>query len=278
MALALLAHAHDRNTVALTVDHGLRKEAATEAKQVSKWLKAHGMQHHTLKWKAPKAKQNRAREARYVLLAQWCKKHGVSQLLLAHHRDDQAETLLLRLKRGSHIAGLAAMRAAQEMEGITLLRPFLTVPKARLIATLEARGQEWIEDPSNENTVYDRNRLRKLLAKLPNREEVLANLAASAEKLGQLREAGVQEKEAFLAAHVRSGSLDAKALEAAGKDLAFAVLSALLVEAGGAAYPPRFASLERLCKTLLAGDCRVTLGGCIVTRKKGYITFRPEHT
>jgi tRNA(Ile)-lysidine synthase len=272
MALALLAHAYDENTVALTVDHGLRKEAALEAKHVGKWLKARGMEHHTLKWKAPKAKQTLARDARHALMAAWCKKRGITQLLLAHHQGDQAETLLLRLKRGSHITGLAAMQPVAEREGLILLRPLLALPKARLIATCKAAKQAWVEDPSNENMAHDRNRLRKLLAELPNREEVEANLAKAAEKLGELRQAGEREKEAFLEAHFQDGGLDAKALEKADKDLAFAVLSQLLANP----YPPRFTSLERLYGKLTAGDCRATLSGCIITRRKGRITIRPE--
>ena len=102
-------------------------------------------------------------DAPRLAFADWCREHGATYLLTAHHADDQAETLLLRLKRGSHVSGLSAMPLIRGMPGLLLLRPLLPVAKARLETTLEARGQRWIEDPSNRNEAYDRAQLRALM-------------------------------------------------------------------------------------------------------------------
>ena len=128
---------------ALIVDHGLRPEAAAEARQVAAWLRARRIDHHVLRWAGAKPAtgiQAAAREARYRLLGDWCRAAGVLHLLLGHHLDDQAETVALRQARQSGAEGLAGMAAVRELAGLRLLRPFLTVPKTRLLATLEGAG------------------------------------------------------------------------------------------------------------------------------------------
>ena len=159
--------------VGLTVDHRLREGAAEEAEQVSVWLRELGLSHHTLVWEAGKtmshldsSPQAAAREARFNLLVQWCLANHTSKLLIAHHSDDQAETFLQRLVRGSGIDGLASMRASVRRNEVILLRPLLVRPKADLIATCEALGQAWINDPSNQDQKYSRVRLRNLLEAL----------------------------------------------------------------------------------------------------------------
>src|SRR5262245_21437394 len=136
LALTLLLHDWARRQrgvlTALTVDHGLRPEAAAEARQVARWLRARGIRHRVLTWRpAGEARrgglQAAARAARYRLLGAWCRANGVLHLALAHHREDQAETLLLRLARGSGLDGLAAMAAVSEREGVRLIRPLLAV-------------------------------------------------------------------------------------------------------------------------------------------------------
>src|SRR5689334_12818293 len=151
LALALLADRWARacggRVTALTVDHGLRPEAAREARQVGRWLKASGIRHVILRWSPPAMKktatarlanlQAAARDARYELLCGWCRQHAVLHLLLAHHRDDQAETLLLRLARGSGLDGLAAMAPLVERSAVRLLRPLLAVPKTAITGYLD---------------------------------------------------------------------------------------------------------------------------------------------
>ena len=110
--------------------------------------------------------QAAAREARYRLLCGHCRALGILHLALAHQRDDQAETFLLRLGRGSGLDGLAGMAPVTERDGVRLLRPLLPVPRGRLAATLQSWGQDWIDDPTNENTAHTRIRLRRLLPSL----------------------------------------------------------------------------------------------------------------
>ena len=176
--------------VAVTVDHGLRPESRTEAKAVQRLARELKIAHQTVKWigeKPATGLQEAARNARYALLAKAARKLGASHLVTAHTLDDQAETVLLRLSRGSGLTGLGGMARASELDGLTLLRPFLVVPKARLIATLDAAGIPFAEDPSNLDPRFTRPRLRALMPTLaeeglaPERLSVLARRVRRAE-------------------------------------------------------------------------------------------------
>ncbi|AWM03333.1 tRNA lysidine(34) synthetase TilS [Bradyrhizobium amphicarpaeae] len=150
----------------VTIDHGLRREAAREAREVKRLAAELGLPHRTLRWRGAKPKTGlpaAAREARYRLLAQAARAAGASHVLTAHTRDDQAETLLMRLLRGSGLAGLSAMAPHSERDGIVLARPLLEVPKAQLIATLKRAGIGFADDPTNRDTAFTRPRLRALL-------------------------------------------------------------------------------------------------------------------
>ncbi|MDA9446642.1 MULTISPECIES: tRNA lysidine(34) synthetase TilS [Bradyrhizobium] len=150
----------------VTIDHGLRREAAREAREVKRLATELGLPHRTLRWRGAKPKTGlpaAAREARYRLLAQAARAVGASHVLTAHTRDDQAETLLMRLLRGSGLAGLSAMASLSERDGIVLARPLLEVPKAQLIATLKRARIGFADDPTNRDTAFTRPRLRALL-------------------------------------------------------------------------------------------------------------------
>ncbi|MHC4050057.1 tRNA lysidine(34) synthetase TilS [Bradyrhizobium sp. 25ACV] len=150
----------------VTIDHGLRREAAREAREVKRLATELGLPHRTLRWRGAKPKTGlpaAAREARYRLLAQAARAVGASHVLTAHTRDDQAETLLMRLLRGSGLAGLSAMASLSERDGIVLARPLLEVPKSQLIATLRRARVGFADDPTNRDTAFTRPRLRALL-------------------------------------------------------------------------------------------------------------------
>ena len=126
--------------IAVTVDHGLRPEAAREAREVKRLAGTLEVPHRTLRWTGTKPNTGlpaAAREARYRLLAQAARASGATHILTAHTRDDQAETLLMRMLRGSGIAGLAAMTRETDRGGVRLARPLLDVSKSQLIATLK---------------------------------------------------------------------------------------------------------------------------------------------
>ena len=147
-----------------TVDHGLRQGSQDEAQSVGKQARALRLPHAVLQWRGAKPKtgiQDAARDARYALLIAHARKIGADAIAVAHHADDQAETILMRLAAGSGLAGLSGMKAETERDGLVLLRPFLSVPSARLRASLIDRGHAFIDDPSNENSAFARVRWRK---------------------------------------------------------------------------------------------------------------------
>jgi tRNA(Ile)-lysidine synthase len=283
LALTILLHdwvtARDGRLTAFTVDHGLRPEAAREAAWVGRLLRSHGIAHRVLRWEGPKpaaARQAAARAARYRLLLAACEAAGILHLALAHHLEDQAETFLLRLGRGSGLDGLAAMAAVRETSGLRLLRPLLACPKARLRATLEARGLDWIEDPSNDDSAYARVRLRRLLPVLAGQGLTPARLGGASRHLGRARAALEGEVAAVLARAVRPDpagflELDPAVLAGASAEVALRALARCLMAVGGGDFAPRLERLERLHARLAAGlDRGVTLGGCrLLPRAEG---------
>jgi tRNA(Ile)-lysidine synthase len=160
--------------VAVTIDHGLRAEAAREAAAVKRLARRLGVPHRTLRWRGKKPKsglQDAARQARYRLLAQAAMGAGYAHILTAHTLDDQAETVLFRLARGSGLFGLAGMAEASQLPvsgagAIFLVRPFLRIAKVRLVATLQAAAVGYSEDPTNRDPRFTRPRLRALMPAL----------------------------------------------------------------------------------------------------------------
>jgi tRNA(Ile)-lysidine synthase len=209
--------------IAATVDHGLRAEAATEARDVRRLAGTLDLPHRTLRWTGAKPKTGlpaAARSARYRLLAQVARASGATHIFTAHTRDDQAETLLMRLLRGSGIAGLAAMAPVTEREGVLLARPFLHVSKAQLIATLKKAKLGFADDPTNRDPSFTRPRLRALMPALAAEGGDTRNLARLASRLARANaavEVMVDGAERYLA--LRDGEalppgLDTKAFNA----------------------------------------------------------------
>jgi len=268
----------------LIVDHRLRAESTKEARHVAALLRQAGLAPKILTWDAkvkPTAnKQAAAREARYALLAQACAKHGIAHLLLAHHRDDQAETLLLRALRGSGVDGLAAMQPRAIRDNLILLRPLLDIPKARLVATLQKRKQPWVEDPSNANPSFQRVRVRAALDLLadhdaPARAALVQHLAQTAKNFARTR--ALLDHAAYDLLHgsvqltpAGTAWLDPAPLVAAEDELSLRALVKLLGAIGGLPVPPRLDGLQRLLEALRDGrSLPLTLHRCLLTRVKG---------
>jgi tRNA(Ile)-lysidine synthase len=174
--------------IAVTVDHGLRAEAAREARDVKRLARSLDLPHRTMRWTGAKPKTGvpaAARMARYRLLAQAARAQGATHILTAHTRDDQAETLLMRLLRGSGIAGLSAMARETERDGVRLARPFLHVAKAQLVATLKKAKVDFADDPTNRDPNYTRPRLRALMPALAAEGGDSRNLARLASRLAR---------------------------------------------------------------------------------------------
>jgi len=172
----------------VTVDHGLRREAGREAREVERLAAELGLPHRTLRWRGAKPKTGlpaAAREARYRLLAEAARAVGASHVLTAHTRDDQAETLLMRLLRGSGLVGLSAMAPLSKRDGIVLARPLLDVPKAQLVATLRRAKIGFADDPTNRDPAFTRPRLRALLPLLAAEGGDSRNLARLATRLAR---------------------------------------------------------------------------------------------
>jgi tRNA(Ile)-lysidine synthase len=174
--------------IAVTVDHGLRLEAAAEARNVKRLARGLDLPHRTVRWTGVKPKTGlpaAARAARYRLLAQAARAGGATHILTAHTRDDQAETLLMRMLRGSGISGLAAMARESERDGVRLARPFLNVSKSRLVATLRKARLDFADDPSNRDLNFTRPRLRAVMPVLAAEGGDARNLARLASRLAR---------------------------------------------------------------------------------------------
>jgi len=289
LALALFArHWAERRggrVTALTVDHGLRPEAADEARRVGDWLTPLGIAHHILVWTGEKPVtgiQQAARSARYALLGQWCRDAGVLHLLLGHTRDDQAETLLLRLGAGSGPDGLAAMAAVRETSDVRLVRPLLAVPGAALRAALTEKRQAWIEDPSNRDDRFARVRVRRAIAEGGLAPEELARAAG---RFGRVRVALEALVSALLAetASVHPAGfarLRLRPLVSAADEVSLRALARVIAAIGGRAQAPRLDRLERLHRRLLGGTgvaVSATLGGCRIVAGRGALLICREN-
>jgi tRNA(Ile)-lysidine synthase len=271
-----------RKLVVATVDHGLRPSSRAEAVWVGQQARAIGLDHEVLLWEGAKPAtgvQEAARTARYRLLAElgWrLGGAGPAAIVTAHTEDDQAETFLMRLARGSGLDGLTGMSAERLIgreAGCKLARPLLRIAGARLKATLEAHKLAWIEDPSNDCDRFERVRLRKARAGLEAIGLTSEKIALSARRLERAREALEAaalelQKAAGLDNHAGMfASFEARPFAAAAEDVRLRLVARLLAAFGGQHEPARLAKLESLIARMGEADFEAaTLGGCIVER------------
>ena len=263
---------------AVTVDHRLRPESGAEISRLNGWLAARAVRHEILTWSGEKPRngvQTAARTARYALLDDWCGTHGCLHLLTAHHREDQAETYLIRYRARSGANGLAGMSAIRELANCRVVRPLLGVPKARLEAFLDAERQLFITDPTNRNPIFERSRLRSEGA-LPLGAELDALLSqmrtlACGRRLRESTRHSLLARAVFV--HPAGFAvLDPTLLNAAPCDVSEGVIAAVVSTIGGKLYPPRGQRVARL-RGMLAGSLRhaYTLGGCVLMPWRGRI-------
>lgn len=283
--------------VVLTIDHGLRPEAADEAAFVAREAGKLGLPCGVLRWEGEKPAtgiQVAAREARRALLceavhaeSEWLElvlRRAVRTLVMAHHLEDQAETFLMRLARGSGLDGLGGMHARDTItreptptrpshRSAPLVRPLLGMPKARLVATLCAYGARWIDDPSNDDDRFERVRLRKALRQLEPLGFTAEKIALSARRLADadmsfvrlLREAGVGEP--TNPTHGMFDDIDLERSDFASHYTATRLLRRTMDMYGGAARRAELAQIEHFASLTVAAESRlrivgVTLGGC----------------
>lgn len=276
---------------AATVDHGLRAASAAEAEDVAALCAQLGVPHSILLWDGAKPAtglQERARTARYALLAQEAQRLGGALLVTAHTQDDQAETLLMRMARGSGPSGLAAMRERVRKGQVMLARPLLGIPKARLVATAQARGLSFATDPSNGDPRFERVRWRALMPTLAEEGLSAERLALLAQRIARLDEAAAQRAktllpELLLADNAPVLRLRFSALLAEPEEIMLRVVALALEEVGGEGNAAN--RLERLeaCVEALRDAARQalatrrTLAGCVLSLgADGILTLRRE--
>jgi len=275
--------------IAVTVDHGLRKEAVREAREVKRLARSLGIEHRTLRWQGTKPKtgvQAAAREARYRLLAKAARASDAKHVATAHTRDDQAETLLMRLLRGSGISGLSAMADESERDGVRLMRPLLQVSKVELIATLEAAGIAFADDPSNRNPAFTRSRLRELMPVLAEEGADARTLARLASRLARANAAvevladGAERYLALTDRDAAGGGYDARAFAALPEEIRLRLLKRA-IDRYGHEGPAELGKVEALLavvdRAVAEGQTRLkqTLAGAAISLSKGRILVQP---
>ncbi len=285
-ALLHLAHgwasAHGRALRVLTVDHGLRPEAAAEAQQVAALCQSLGLPHQTLAWGSPVARQSAARRARHALLATALRAEGGHLLLTGHTATDQAETVLMRARQGSGWYGLAGMRRLSlspvwpEGEGVWIARPLLGETRATLRTALEREGVAWIDDPSNTNPAFERVRVRRLLARA---EGLHVRTLTCQQGFARLRAV----EDAFLArwlleVGVVTGGSATAGLAGLPPERAARGLGVLLQCVAGRETPPRSESLASLAARIAApsGFRGATLGGVRLRPRRNGLRLSAE--
>lgn len=272
--------------VAVTVDHGLRPEAAREAREVKRLATEWGVSHRTARWRGEKPATGlpaAARAARYALLGEAARRHGAAFVVTAHTRDDQAETVLMRLLRGSGLGGLGGMAEVSTRDGVTLLRPLLGIGKSRLIATLRRAGIGYAEDPTNRDPHYTRARLRALMPQLAAEgadARSFARLAARLARADAALEVMTDGAARYLASRHTGGrpGIEAAAFAALAEEIRVRLLIRAIAAVGHEG-PAELGKVETLVAalaeaTLSGTPLKRTLAGAMVRLERGRIEVR----
>lgn len=269
------------------VDHNLREGSAREARAVKAMAHRLGCEGTILRWHGEKPQtrlQEKAREMRYALLQKQAHKIKADAIVLAHHADDQAETLLMRMAAGSGPEGLCGMQIRSERDGMVLLRPFLKLPKATLVATAQAAQWHWHEDPSNQNARFERIRLRHMQSLREAVGLTSARMVRLSERLARQQEAIDWMVALYWLQLVRQDK-GVLTFEKGLWALPAEIVLRLLAKALHVLNPDVVLRLERLelLQTSLYDfvfrqqNGRRTLGGCVLSvSNKGHLTLAPE--
>lgn len=269
-----------------SLDHGLRPEAGAEVAMVLEVAQSQGLPARGLAWTGPKPEtglQEAARRARYSLIGEAMRADGANLLLTAHHRADQAETVLMRLAHGSGIEGLKAMTPLAMVEGLRIFRPLLDVEPAALAALVAEAGLIPAQDPSNDDTSYERVRWRRLLPALAEQGLDSAALSRFASRMAEADAALAQMAEAAFAELVKldgfgAASLPRAALDGLSPAIGRRVLGRVLNIVGGRQKPRALGQVERLYDQIVADGLprATTLLGAVVRLKGESLTISRE--
>ena len=272
---------HGVEIVAMTVDHQLRPESTAEAEHVAMLCKSLGIAHRLLTWDRPETipgnLSNAAREARYRLMAQACAREGIGHLLTGHTMDDQAETVLMRLARGSGVDGLSAIAPSAERGALALKRPLLGVSREDLRDYLRDIGQDWVDDPTNDDEAYDRIKARKMFEALETLGLTKQRLATTARVMGMAREAlevqAGQTQDVWEWTALGFAQSDLGAFERLPREIKLRRLAGAMNRLAGTSYRPRLDALE---DALDARPGTRSLHGCIVRWGRDKVTIIRE--
>ncbi len=285
VALALLtqewAYRRQGQITCLIVDHGLRMESTQEAQKVQQRLTSYGLESFILSRSVQKPVnrlQEKARQARYHLLQEWCFSHGVLHLLTGHHQDDQRETYQLRQAKDSGPLGLSAMSALVETAEVRILRPLLTFTKQQLRTFLKDRNVEYVEDPSNHNPKYSRSALRQQVLSSSEKDHLLEQC----QQYGHLRLQEERHTNHLISQCVQLsplgyGKVPQKLFQNLAVEDQISVMQRCLMTFGAGEYGPSRKSLENLRKRLESSSFSPqTLHGCVIFQHHHQLCFTRE--
>ena len=267
------------------VDHNLRKKSAAEALSVKRLLSKYGINLTILinKKKIDKNIQKNAREIRYNLLEKFCKKKKAKSLIVAHHQDDQVETFLIRLSRGSGVEGLSSMNEITTLkQGTSLIRPLLDFKKKELISITKHTFNKFFKDPSNKNKKFLRTNIRVLKQNLENKGINIEKISRSIKNIASTREAidfyVAKSIKKFVIFENKKAILNFVKFQKEPLEIRFRIMNSVIKNISKSYYPPR--SIKVL--NLIEGFQRIrikkcTLGGCIFEKKKNFLHVTKEY-
>ena len=266
------------------VDHNLRKNSAAEALSVKRLLSKYGINLTILKnkKKIDKNIQKNAREIRYNLLEKFCKKKKAKSLIVAHHQDDQVETFLIRLSRGSGVEGLSSMNEITTLkQGTSLIRPLLDFKKKELISITKHTFNKFFKDPSNKNRKFLRTNIRELKKNLEKKgidiEKIvrsIKNIASTKEAINFYVERSIKK---YITFKGKLTILDLEQFRQEPQEVKFKVVNKIIKKTTNSYYPPRSKKVLNLIDGLQRNRIKkLTLGGCIFERKKRFLFISKE--
>ncbi|SMP30783.1 tRNA lysidine(34) synthetase TilS [Shimia sagamensis] len=262
----------------VSVNHGLRPEAADELALVADYAAQHGLKHNVLQWTwgGEGNLQNAARDGRHQAISAWVKENELSHVALGHTKDDQAETFLMRLSRGSGVEGLACMAACRESDGVTWLRPLLDVTREDLRAYLRENNLSWADDPSNKDMQFDRVKARQMFETLAPLGLTLDRLAQTAAHMQRQKDivqwAEEQIGKVFVQDSIGDMVADRAVFESVSDALRSKVFADALCLVSGQKYRPRFRPLQEA----MTSDTPTPLHGCLIVPGKNSLRITRE--
>ena len=266
------------------VDHGIRNNSGNEAQKVKKILKSRKINITILKNKIKITNniQKKAREVRYNLLGNFCKKKNAKSLVVAHHQDDQVETFLIRLSRGSGVEGLSSMKEMTSLNnGIRLIRPLLDFRKSELTRIAKREFGKTINDPSNKNKKFLRTNIRDLKKDLVNKGINIEKITRSIKNLALTKEAidfyVAKSIKKFVSFQKKTTILNLVKFKKEPQEIRFRIINNIVKKRSNSYYPPRSKKVLNLIDGFQTNRIKkCTLGGCIFERKKSLLYVSKE--